>query len=243
MKPYVLIIGAKGDIAKEIAKVYASNGFNLILSGRKITELEEFCKELEELSIKVILKELDITKFDTFSEFISTLDPFPFGLIIATGFNPDNLVSSTDTNKFLEVNAVNYIGPILFINQIKDKISTLNNSFIIGISSVAGERGRQKNYIYGSAKSGFSTYLSGLRQDLNSTKTNVITVHPGFVRTKMTENIKTIGFLTALPSQIALDIFKGQQSNKSIIYTRFYWKYIMLIIKSIPESIFKKLNL
>ena len=135
---------------------------------------------------------------------------------------------------------VNYKGPILFINEIK---KILKIGFIIGISSVAGERGRQKNYIYGSAKSAFSTYLSGLRQELSKKNIDVITVHPGFVKTKMTKDIKTIEWLTTTPDKVAMDIFKGQQSNKSIIYTKFYWRYIMLIINFIPESLFKRLNL
>ena len=123
------------------------------------------------------------------------------------------------------------------------KLKKYKTGFIIGISSVAGERGRQKNYIYGSAKSAFSTYLSGLRQELSKKNINVITVHPGFVKTKMTKDIKTIKFLTTTPDKVALDIFKGQQFNKSIIYTTFYWRYIMLIINIIPESLFKRLNL
>ena len=162
------------------------------------------------------------------------------GIIIGTGYNPATSESSINQNKFIEVMDVNYKGPILFINEIKKILKT---GFIIGISSVAGERGRQKNYIYGSAKSAFSTYLSGLRQELSKKNINVITVHPGFVKTKMTKDIKTIDFLTTTPDKVALDIFKGQKSKKSIIYTKFYWKYIMLIINIIPESLFKKLNL
>ena len=162
------------------------------------------------------------------------------GIIIGTGYNPATSESSINQNKFIEVMDVNYKGPILFINEIKKILKT---GFIIGISSVAGERGRQKNYIYGSAKSAFSTYLSGLRQALSKTNINVITVHPGFVKTKMTKDIKTIKFLTTTPDKVALDIFNGQQSNKSIIYTKFYWRYIMLIINIIPESLFKRLNL
>ena len=162
------------------------------------------------------------------------------GIIIGTGYNPATSESSINQNKFIEVMDVNYKGPILFINEIK---KILKIGFIIGISSVAGERGRQKNYIYGSAKSAFSTYLSGLRQELSKTNINVITVHPGFVKTKMTKDIKTIEFLTTTPDKVALDIFKGQQSNKSIVYTKFYWRYIMLIINIIPEPLFKRLNL
>ena len=162
------------------------------------------------------------------------------GIIVGTGYNPATTEASINQNKFIEVMDVNYTGPILFINEIKKILKT---GFIIGISSVAGERGRQKNYIYGSAKSAFSTYLSGLRQELSKKNINVITVHPGFVKTKMTKDIKTIKFLTTTPDKVALDIFKGQQFNKSIIYTTFYWRYIMLIINIIPESLFKRLNL
>ena len=162
------------------------------------------------------------------------------GIIVGTGYNPAATEASINQNKFIEVMDVNYTGPILFINEIKKILKT---GFIIGISSVAGERGRQKNYIYGSAKSAFSTYLSGLRQELSKKNINVITVHPGFVKTKMTKDIKTIELLTATPDKVAMDIFKGQQSNKSIIYTKFYWRYIMLIINIIPESLFKRLNL
>ena len=240
MNPSVLILGAKGDIAKEIAKVYASNGYDLILSGRKILELEEFARDLRRFSVVVELKELDITHLNTFPDFISKLKNFPKGIIIGTGFNPTNYEACSNQDKFMEVINVNYIGPVAFINFIKDK---MKQGFIIGISSVAGERGRKKNFIYGSAKSGFSTYLSGLRQELYSDSVNIITVHPGFVKTKMTKNIKTIGFLTTTPDKVALDIFKGQQAKKDIIYTKFYWKYIMIIIKLIPESIFKKLDL
>ncbi len=240
MSQSVLIVGAKGDIAKEIAKIYALHGYNLILSGRKITELDDFAEELRISKVLVELKELDITKIDTFKDFILKLKNFPTGIIIGTGFNPTNSEACRNQDKFLEVVNVNYTGPMVFINMIKNR---MKKGFIVGISSVAGERGRKKNYIYGSAKSGFSTYLSGLRQELCSENVNVITVHPGFVKTKMTKSIKTIGFLTSNPDKVALDIFKAQQSRKDIVYSRFYWKYIMIIIRLIPESIFKKLDL
>ena len=240
MKPSVLIIGAKGDISREIAKIYASNGYDLILSGRRITELEEFAEDLRRLNVIVDLEELDITELNTFQNFLSRLKSFPTGIIIGTGFNPPNIEAMKTQNKFMEVMNVNYIGPMTFIKSVKNN---MRKGFIVGISSVAGERGRKKNYLYGSAKSSFSTYLSGLRQELSSKNINVITVHPGFVKTKMTKNIKTIGFLTTTPDKVALDIFKGQQAGKDILYTKFYWKYIMMIIKVIPEFIFKRLDL
>ena len=241
MKDYILIMGAKGDIARELAKLYAKNGNNLILSGRNIEQLEELKKDLEQHNIEIALKELDITDFNIFPKFIKSLPPSPKGFVFITGTNPKN--ASENVTKCLNTIHVNYTGPMLMINQILCEIESFKKGFIIGVSSVAGERGRQKNYIYGSAKSAFSTYLSGLRQRLNNKYIHVMTVHPGFVKTKMTKNIETIKFLTAEPHEVANDIYNGQQNGKEIVYSKWYWKYIMLIVRNIPEFIFKKTNL
>lgn len=115
--------------------------------------------------------------------------------------------------------------------------------FIAGISSVAGDRGRASNYIYGSAKAGFSAYLSGLRNRLAKCGVNVLTIKPGFVATKMTSGLYLPPKLTVMPEQVANDIFKAQQSKKSILYTKKLWFFIMLIIKHIPEFIFKKMSI
>jgi len=117
------------------------------------------------------------------------------------------------------------------------------NGFIVGVSSVAGERGRKANYIYGSAKAGFSTYLSGLRNRLYESGVEVLTVKPGFVATKMTQDLDLPEKLTAEASEVAEDIFNAQQKGKNILYTKWIWKYIMLIIKHIPEFMFKKMSI
>ena len=98
-------------------QVYAKNGYNLILSGRRIFEIEAFSEELKSFNITVELKELDITKFDTFTKFISTLKTLPTSIIRGTGYNP--ATEASNQNKFIEVMDVNYTGPILFINEIK----------------------------------------------------------------------------------------------------------------------------
>ena len=241
MKDYILIFGAKGDIARELARLYAVNGNNLILSGRNIEELNDFKSDLQGLNAKIMLKELDITDFESFPKYIKSLPSNPKGFIFITGSNPAN--ASENINVCVNTIHVNYTGPVLMINQILNHFQDFKNGFIIGVSSVAGERGRQKNYIYGSAKASFTTYLSGMRQRLRNEDIHVMTVHPGFVRTKMTASIPMIKFLTAEPYQAALDIYAGQQKRKEITYTRWYWSIIMLIVRNIPEFIFKKTNL
>ena len=117
------------------------------------------------------------------------------------------------------------------------------NGFIVGVSSVAGDRGRKANYIYGSSKAAFSAYLSGLRNRLFESKIQVLTVKPGFVATKMTDGLDLPEKLTAQPEEVAKDIFVAQQKGKDILYTKGIWRLIMLIIKHIPEFIFKKLSI
>ena len=114
---------------------------------------------------------------------------------------------------------------------------------IVGISSVAGERGRKSNFIYGSAKSGFTAYLSGLRNKLYMKNVHIITILPGPVKTKMTKDLKISKYLSSSPQVVSSYIIDGIKHRKNVVYVKWYWKFLMLIIKVIPESIFKKLNL
>jgi short-subunit dehydrogenase len=108
---------------------------------------------------------------------------------------------------------------------------------------VAGDRGRQSNYVYGSAKAGLTAFLSGLRNRLAGKGVHVMTVKPGFVRTKMTENLDLPDALTASPEQVADAVFRGMEKRRSTVYILWMWRWIMLIIRHIPEFIFRKMKL
>ena len=114
---------------------------------------------------------------------------------------------------------------------------------MVGISSVAGDRGKKTNLIYSSAKAAFTAYLAGIRIDLTSFNVHVMTVKPGYVDTKMIRHLNTSTFLTASPRSVAIGIYKAQKKKKNIIYIKRVWKYIMLIVKIIPEWKFKRLNI
>ena len=114
---------------------------------------------------------------------------------------------------------------------------------IIGISSVAGDRGRASNFVYGSAKAGFSAVLSGLRNAHAKHGLHVLTVKPGFVATKMTAGMDLPPLLTAQPRDVADAIIKAQLRGRNVIYTKSLWWLIMTIIRHIPEGIFKRLSL
>jgi len=241
---YVLIVGAKSDIAKEVARVYAKNGYDLYLAARNADELEEFAEDIRVRGTKSVeLKELDVTAFDTHEEFYNSLDEKPLGVVVVSGYMPEQHEAQKDFSKSLNAINTNYTGAVSLLNIIANDMEDKRNGFIVGVSSVAGDRGRKANYIYGSAKAAFSAYLSGLRNRLYESGVTVLTVKPGFVATKMTENLDLPEKLTAQPSEVALDIFNAQQKGKNILYTKWIWKYVMLIIAHIPEFIFKKMSI
>jgi hypothetical protein len=170
------------------------------------------------------------------------------------GFTPDITVcifgylgkqekANTDWKEAEKIIQTNYVGAISILNIIAEDYAGKKKGIIIGISSVAGERGRQSNYIYGSAKAGFTTYLSGLRNRLYHSNVHVITVLPGFVNTKMTADIKLPPLLTASPEQVADAIERAVTRKKNVVYVKWFWQWIMLAIKLLPENIFKKKNL
>jgi short-subunit dehydrogenase len=241
---YVLIVGAKSDIAKETARVYAKNGYDLYLAARKVDELEEFAEDLRVRGNKdVQLKELDITAFDTHQQFYDMLDIKLLGVVIVSGYMTEQHIAEKNWDESLNTINVNYTGAVSLLNIIANDMQERRNGFIVGVSSVAGDRGRKANYIYGSAKAAFSTYLSGLRNRLYESSVHVLTVKPGFVATKMTEHLDLPEKLTAQPSEVALDIFHAQQKGKSILYTKWVWRYVMFIIRNIPEFMFKKMSI
>ncbi|PHS56188.1 MAG: short-chain dehydrogenase [Sulfurimonas sp.] len=241
---YVLIIGAKSDIAKEIARTYAKNGYNLYLCARSSSDLSELKTDIEVRSaVNVQILDFDITAYDTHKSFYEQLSEKPLGVIIVSGYMTEQKIAQKNWGECLNTINVNYTGAVSILNIISNDFEKERRGFIVGISSVAGDRGRKANYIYGSAKAAFSSYLSGLRNRLFKSGVSVLTVKPGFVATKMTQKLHLPERLTAEPIDVAEDIYKAQQAGKNILYTKSIWFLIMLIIKNIPEFIFKKLSI
>lgn len=241
---YILLLGASSDIAKALAHKYAQNGYSLYLAGRNTEELKKDASNLK-IRYNIDAQEIyfDALNFDSHKEIYKNLKSNPEGVISVTGYLGDQDLAQKDFNESLNIINTNYTGCISMLNIAAEEMEKENKGFIIGISSCAGDRGRQSNYLYGSAKGAFTLYLSGLRNRLNKSNIHVLTVIPGFINTKMTENLDLPKLLTAEPEEVANDIFKAQQKKRNIIYTKWYWLFIMLIIKHIPEFIFKKLNL
>lgn len=241
---YILIIGAKSDIAKEVARIYAKNGYNLYLAARESDSLEDLKQDIALRSgVEVVLKEFDVTDFASHESFYGSLEEKPLGVIVVSGYMAEQKSAQKEWNETLQTINVNYTGAVSILNIIANDFEKERRGFIVGVSSVAGDRGRKANYIYGSAKAAFSAYLSGLRNRLYESGVQVLTVKPGFVHTKMTEHLDLPQKLTATPNEVAEDIFNAQQKGRNVLYTKPIWMVIMLIIKHIPEFLFKKMSI
>lgn len=244
MPTTVLILGAASDMAAAIANKFAAEGYNIQLAARNMSRLEPLRSDLQiRHQVHCTTHEFDATAFNQHASFWNALPVKPDLTICVVGYMNDNekvIVSGEETKKTIETN---YTGPVSILNIIAMDYAARQQGMIVGISSVAGMRGRQSNYIYGSAKAGFTAYLSGLRNKLFHSKVHVMTVLPGFVYTKMTEHLNLPKLLTAQPSDVANAVYKGVRRKKNRIFVKWFWRWIMLIITSIPESMFKKKKL
>ncbi|HXB08825.1 MAG TPA: SDR family oxidoreductase [Puia sp.] len=242
--PSVLLLGASSDIAAALARKFASAGHDIQLAARNVHRLEPLRADLSiRYGIRTTLLEFDARSFDRHTAFWAGLTDKPDITICVFGFLGDQTVAESDWAECRNILEVNYVGAVSILNIVANEYIALGKGAIVGISSVAGERGRKSNYLYGSAKAGFTAYLSGLRNRLFHHGRHVLTVNPGFVDTRMTEGLPLPPLLTATPEQVASAVFKAVEKKKNIIYVKWFWRWIMLIIKTIPESLFKKLDL
>ena len=177
--------------------------------------------------------------------FLDSLGELPDTIVCVVGLMGNQAESERDVAAADLVMRTNYTGPSLLFAEAANRMVARGFGQLIGVSSVAGERGRARNYVYGSAKAGFTAYLSGLRQRLAQagSKVRVITVLPGFVRTSALADIETPGFLTAEPEEVAAAIRTAEAKGRERIYVRPVWRLVMAVIRSLPEPLFKKVRL
>jgi len=240
---YILIIGAKSDIAKAIVKLFSKNSYNFYLAARNCQELKEFAKKtMFENGNTVKCIELEILETNKHTDFYNSIKVKPLCVISTVGYLGNQKLAQIDFNETKKIIDSNFTGIISLLNIIVNDFEKKKRGTIIGLSSVAGDRGKQSNYIYGAAKSAFTVYLSGLRARTFRSNIKIITVKPGFVLTKMTQNLKLPKYLTTSTSIVANDVFNAFKSNKNIVYTSWIWRWIILAIKLIPEQIFKKMK-
>jgi short-subunit dehydrogenase len=240
----VLILGATSGLAQAMAKKFAAEGWSLSLAARNMDSLEPVAGDLRvRSSADIHAMEFDAVDFSSHKNFYESLETKPDVVVCVFGYMGDQLLARTNLDEVRRTIDVNYTGAVSILNVVAEDFEKRGQGAIVGISSVAGDRGRQSNYIYGSAKAGFTAYLSGLRNRLAKTGVQVLTVKPGFCRTKMTESLELPAALTAEPEQVANAVFRGLEKKRNTVYTLWMWRWIMLVIRHIPEAIFKKMGM
>lgn len=241
---HILILGATSDIAKATAHAYARQGYGLQLAARNREKLEVIAKDLRvRHQLPVDCFYFDALDYSSHEAFWKELPQRPDTTLCAFGYLGNQEKGEQEWEEARQIIEANFTGAVSILNIVARAYEAQEGGTIIGISSVAGERGRASNYLYGSAKAAFTAYLSGLRNRLSKKGVHVLTVKPGFVRTKMTEGLELPGPLTAEPEQVARAIYKAARAKKDVIYTLAVWQLIMQNIRLIPESVFKKMNL
>lgn len=239
-KPPVLILGARSDIGKATAHAFAAFGHPIQLAARKAETLDADRSDIAlRHSVDVTLHEFDVLDISSHASFIDQLPELPEIAVCAVGLMGEQTENEQDLERAVQIMRSNYEGPASILASLANCFEARGHGALVGISSVAGERGRATNYVYGSAKAGFTTFLSGLRNRLAHRGVHVVTVLPGFVATQMTEGMELPARLTAQPDEVAHTILRAVLKEKNIIYVRPVWLMIMMIIRNIPERIFK----
>lgn len=242
--PTILILGATSDIGQAIAREFAHQKYHIQLAARNTTTLNRLQTDLEiRNNVLCSVHHFDAVDFDSHLPLYQSLHPKPDIVACVFGYMKNNDITIHSSDETLNTIQTNFTGAVSILNIVATDFSLQKKGTIIGISSVAGERGRQSNYIYGSAKAGFTAYLSGLRNKLYNNGVHVITVLPGFVYTKMTAHLTLPKALTAKPKDVAKSVYRAVRKKKNVIYVKGVWRWIMLIIKLIPEAVFKRLKL
>jgi len=242
----VLIIGATSAIAQEVAKIYAASGSQLFLVARNSQKLEQVVKDLKVRGADNIEQlSLDLENIEDHEQIVTAADKFMSGIdivLIAHGTLPDQQTSEDSVINTMQELQINFLSTVSLLTLLANYFEKQASGCIAVISSVAGDRGRQSNYVYGAAKGGLSVFLQGLRNRLSRAGICVLTIKPGFVISPMTAEFKK-GILWAQPKKVANNIVSAIHKRKNVVYVPWFWRLIMLIICNIPENIFKRMRL
>lgn len=245
MSDAVLILGATSAIARATAVAFAARGDTLYLASRDEDELRRISADLRlRFGVEVHFGLFDAVAMEIHESFfrsVIAVMPKLSGVVLAFGCLGDQ-VAARDFSMGEKVITINFTGAASILTLCANYFEQKKSGFIIGIASVAGDRGRQSNYVYGAAKGALSLYLQGLRNRLYASGVRVITIKPGFVDTAMTYGLPGL-FLVASPQSIGECIVDSLNKSTDVVYLPRFWRYIMLIIKHIPEPIFKRMKL
>lgn len=244
---WVLIVGASSAIGRATAQRWAMHGADLLLAGR---DMEDLNRSAEDLRIRH-RRRVEVVAFDALNfpnhqafwdDCLRRTGGLLDGVIILHGMLPQQAEAQHDLDLLRSAIDTNFTSVISLLTLAANEFEPRRRGFLCVFSSVAGDRGRQSNYVYGSAKAGLTTFLAGLRNRLFKSGVTVITVKPGFVDTAMTWGLPGM-FLVADPAAVATDVWKAVAKRRDEIYTPWFWRWIMLIIRWVPPPIFNRMKM
>ncbi|OYW82864.1 MAG: short-chain dehydrogenase [Hyphomonas sp. 32-62-5] len=239
----ILIIGGTSDISLALARRYAALGQHLILTARDVSKLDADMADARvrgAASARAVA--FDLLQTEQYGAFIDSLGVLPDTIVCMAGIMSDQPAAQRDGALAEAMMVTNYVGPVLLLGAFANRMEQRGSGCIVGVSSVAGDRGRYSNYIYGSSKAGFTAFLAGLRARMARANVHVMTVKPGFINTRMVAHMTPPPLITAQPDDVAAAIIRGVDARSNVIYVLKRWRWIMMIVTHIPECIAKKLG-
>lgn len=240
-----LILGASSSIGRAFARLVASDGADVLLAGRDVEDLERTAADIRvRTGRRAEVLRFDAEAIDAHADFAADCAARAGGLnvFLLFGAMPEQADIDRDFALARRTVQVNYLGAMSILSRLAPHLEAKGRGRVVVLSSVAGDRGRPKNYVYGSAKGGLNLYLQGLRARLWRSAIPVVTVKAGFLDTDMTFGMPGL-FLVASPGQCAAACLRLARKGREVAYFPFFWWLIMTIIKSIPERIFKRLDI
>jgi short-subunit dehydrogenase len=243
-----ILIGASDGIGATLARRLAREGYTLALLARNQEKLESICNEInqasQELRARVYVH--DVTEYEKAPALLRKIVADLGGLdlvVFVAGVNyPPGGIDKYNFENDRKMIEVNLIGAMAWLDPVAEMFQSARAGQIVGISSVAGDRGRVGNPGYNTSKAGLTTFLEALRNRLTRYQVSVLTVKPGFVRTEMLKAAQGATPFTISPEKAVEDIWSAMQKRKQVIYTPSLWRWIMLAIQHTPSSIFRRLS-
>ncbi len=242
----LVVLGATSDIARAISSELALRGTGLVLAGRNVEELRRLAADLGvRHGVHAAAEPFDALAFEDHPAFVRRCFEGPRevdGVVLCFGsLGPPPGAGGEAARRVLDANLV---GAVSVLEEFAGELERRGRGVVVVLSSVAGDRGRQSNYLYGAAKGGLSVYCQGLRNRLFRSGVHVLTVKPGFVATAMTRGLLDPDSpLVASPGRVARDVVRAMERRRDVVYTPWFWRWIMAAIRSIPELLFKRLRL
>ena len=246
VKKCFLVIGGTSDVGHATALRYAQAGWRILLSARDANAARRNADDITtRFGAEVSVYALDVLETDQLERFVAGLPVLPDTVVCVVGELGEQQRAQADLALATAILRTNFEAPSLLLGLFAERFEQRGSGTIVGVSSVAGDRGRASNYFYGAAKAGFSQFLSGLRNRMAiSGRVRIVTVKPGFVRTRMTGGMKLPGLLTVEPGVVGRAIFQAaEEKQRDVIYVGRRWWLVMTVIRAIPERVFKRLRL